>query len=114
MSAVGPNFPINMTWEHLILLSLSKKRPKNSFQAKGVPANGDWARASWVQRHSIVIFLCDITGVGVLTESARQLLFFACCGFDQTKSVQIYRHGGFASRKLGNISIRTKIFYPHR
>ena len=38
---MGLNFTMDMTWEHLILLSLSKKRPKNSFQAKGVPANGD-------------------------------------------------------------------------
>ena len=40
MSAVGPNFPINMTWEHLILLSLSKKRPKNIFPVTGGPPAG--------------------------------------------------------------------------
>ena len=31
MSAVGPDFPMDMTWERLILLSLIKKRPKNIF-----------------------------------------------------------------------------------
>ena len=29
---------MDMTWKHLILLSLSKKRPKNIFQAQVVPA----------------------------------------------------------------------------
>ena len=31
LSALGPNFPMNMTWGRLILLSLSKKRPKSWF-----------------------------------------------------------------------------------
>ena len=29
--ALGPNFAMNITWEHLIMLSLSKKRAKNVF-----------------------------------------------------------------------------------
>ena len=32
MGAVGPNFAKNITWKHLILLSLSKKRLKNTFR----------------------------------------------------------------------------------
>ena len=29
LSAVGQNFPMDMTWEPFILVSLSKKRPRN-------------------------------------------------------------------------------------
>ena len=35
LSAVGPDFPMDMTWERLILLSLIKKRPKNIFPDTG-------------------------------------------------------------------------------
>ena len=35
--AVGLNFTMDMTWGRLILLSRSKKRPKNTFQAQVVP-----------------------------------------------------------------------------
>ena len=56
LSAVGLNFTMDMTWERLILLSLSEKRPKNIFQAQGVPANGDWACAPWLQQHSILFW----------------------------------------------------------
>ena len=41
LSAVGLNFTMNMTWEGLIRLSLSKKRPKINFQTQGVPASCD-------------------------------------------------------------------------
>ena len=34
-SAVGSNFPIEMTWERLILLCLSKKWLQNNFQTQG-------------------------------------------------------------------------------
>ena len=40
LSAVGPNFPMNMTWEHLILHSLSRKQPKK-IQTQGVSNFGD-------------------------------------------------------------------------
>ena len=50
LSAVGPNFTIDMTWEGLIRLSLSKKQTKK--QTQGVLANGDWAGAPWLQQHS--------------------------------------------------------------
>ena len=52
LSAVGPNFPMNLTWERLILLSLSKKWPKNIFPDKGVIS----ARAPWFEQHSISHF----------------------------------------------------------
>ena len=35
---MGPNFPIKMTWERLILVLGG-----NNFQTQGVPATGDWA-----------------------------------------------------------------------
>ena len=35
LSTVGPNFTMYMPWEGLILLSLSKKQPKNIFQTQG-------------------------------------------------------------------------------
>ena len=54
LSVVGPISPMNMIWERLILLSLSKKRPKTFFQTPGVPATGDLACALWVQQHSII------------------------------------------------------------
>ena len=40
VSAVGPNFPMKMTWERLILLSLSQKQPKNIFPDTGGAAYG--------------------------------------------------------------------------
>ena len=40
VSAVGPNFPMKMTWERLILLSLSQKQPKNIFPDTGDAAYG--------------------------------------------------------------------------
>ena len=49
---------MDMTWERLILLySLSKKRPKNTFQAQLVPTTGDGARAPLLKQHSISTFL---------------------------------------------------------
>ena len=53
---MGLYFTIDMTWGCLILLSLSKKRPKTFFQTRGVPATGDLACALWVQQHSIIQF----------------------------------------------------------
>ena len=47
---------MEMFWERLIMLSLSKKRPKTFFQTRGVPATGDLACALWVQQHSIIQF----------------------------------------------------------
>ena len=41
LRAGGPSFPMDMTWGRLILLSLSKKRPKNTFQAQVVQTTGD-------------------------------------------------------------------------
>ena len=49
---MGINLTIDMTWGCLILLSLSKKRPKNQSPDTGVPAKGDWASALWLQQHS--------------------------------------------------------------
>ena len=43
LGALEPIFTMDMPWERLVLLSLSKKRPKNNFQAKGVLATGDLA-----------------------------------------------------------------------
>ena len=40
-SAAGQNFSLDMTWERLILLCLSKKRPKNTFQAQVVSTTGN-------------------------------------------------------------------------
>ena len=47
---------MDMTWGRLILLSLGKMRPKNTFQAQVVPTTGDGARAPWLQQHSIGTF----------------------------------------------------------
>ena len=56
MSAVGPNFTMDMSWGRLILVSLGKKRPQKNSQAQVVPATGDGARAPWLQQHSICTF----------------------------------------------------------
>ena len=56
LSALGPNYPMNMTWGRLILLSLSKKQPKNTSQAQVVPITGDWACTPWLQRILLVPF----------------------------------------------------------
>ena len=53
---MGLDFTIDMTWGRLILLSLSKKRPKINLQTQGVPANGDEASALWPQQHSKRVF----------------------------------------------------------
>ena len=39
---VEPNFPLDMTWECLILLSLSKKRPKKHFPGPRSAQGGFW------------------------------------------------------------------------
>ena len=51
------NRTMDMTWGCLILLSLSKKRRKNTFHAQLVTTYGDWAYAPWPQQHSINHFL---------------------------------------------------------
>ena len=56
---MGLNFTIDMTWGRLILLSLSKKRPKINLQTQGVPINGDGASALWPQQHSEDAFFPD-------------------------------------------------------
>ena len=38
MSVAGPNFPMDTTWQRLILLSLSKKQPKQKFQTQARPS----------------------------------------------------------------------------
>ena len=48
---------MKMTWEGLIRLSLSKKRPKINFQTHGVLATSDSASALWLQQHSESAFL---------------------------------------------------------
>ena len=58
-SAMGLNFTIDMPWQRLILLSLSKKRPKINHQTQAVPANGNRASALWLQQHSEIAFFWD-------------------------------------------------------
>ena len=38
LSALGPNYPMDMTWERLIPLSLSKNRLKNNFRKQTLPS----------------------------------------------------------------------------
>ena len=38
---VGLNFTMNMTWEGLVGLRLSKKQPENNFHTQGVPVTCD-------------------------------------------------------------------------
>ena len=57
---MGPNFPVDMTWERLLLLSLSKKRPKQHFLDKEVPPNNDFAFAPWLQQHSDFFGTCSV------------------------------------------------------
>ena len=57
LSAVGPNFPINVTWERLILLGPSRNDQKDIFQAQGVPATGVWTcGALWLQHYPVSNF----------------------------------------------------------
>ena len=66
MSAVELKFIIDMTWGCLILPSLSKKRPKNTFQTQVVPTIGGFACAPWLQQHSISAFLGHLVCLHVL------------------------------------------------
>ena len=53
-----------MTWGRLILLSIRRKRPKNTFQIQVVPTTGDWAcGAPW---HHGTILLVHFLGQHVL------------------------------------------------
>ena len=57
LSAVGPHFPIDMTWERLILLSLSRNNQKDIFHAQGVPATEVWTcGAPWLQHYPVSNF----------------------------------------------------------
>ena len=49
---MGLNFTIDMTWGRLILLSLSKIRPKNQSPNTRVAGKCDGASALWPQQHS--------------------------------------------------------------
>ena len=72
LSAVG-HFTMDMTWRRLILLSLSKKRPKKHFRGPS-GANHWWlslCSASWLQQHSISTFFCDTLCTKVLLGNLR-------------------------------------------
>ena len=71
LGAVGPNFPLDMTWERIILLSLSKKsRGENNFQRWARPSPVD----SWEGRRLLVT-----ERVNCVPAAIWKLLFWAPC-----------------------------------
>ena len=52
--ALWPHFPIDVTWERGILLSLSRNNQKDIFHAQGVLATGVWTcGAPWHQHYPV-------------------------------------------------------------
>ena len=78
---MGPNFTMNLTWRRLILLSLVKNQPKNTFQAHMVPTTGDWACAPWLLQQLLVHFLgtpCRYDSIVILHNSVKEVTFYIC------------------------------------
>ena len=76
---VGPNFPMNMTWECLFLLGLSKKRPKNIFPDTG-GTNYWWFSLCTVQQYLFIHFWDTLCIASIVTK--------VWIGVNQRKRVQ--------------------------
>ena len=58
---------LGKAWSGLVLV---RNDQKINLQTQGVPANGDWASALWLQKHSEIAFFLGHPVVGHLQQSA--------------------------------------------